>query len=68
MPLDEHVTKTELESRLRLHRNTVTRLLAAGHFPNAFRAGGRWRIPVRDVEAFVRNGRPAADPNGEAAR
>jgi len=53
MAVEEHMTKTEVESRLKLHRNTVSRLLAEGRFPNAFRHGNRWRIPTPDVEAFI---------------
>ena len=49
---EEYLTKKEVEGKLRLHRNTVTRLLAAGRFPGAFRAGQQWRIPVSDVEAL----------------
>jgi excisionase family DNA binding protein len=52
--MSDLITKVELEVRLKLHRNTVTRLLAQGRFPNAFRTGGRWRIPLSDLEAFVR--------------
>lgn len=53
--MSEYITKVELEVRLKLHRNTVTRLLAQRRFPNAFRTGGRWRIPVSDLDAFVRD-------------
>lgn len=53
--MNEYITKVELEVRLKLHRNTVTRLLARRRFPNAFRTGGRWRIPVSDIEAFIRD-------------
>jgi excisionase family DNA binding protein len=56
MAVVEHMTKVELEQRLRLHRNTVSKLLQQGRFPNAFRMGGRWRIPVTDIEAFLRSG------------
>ena len=54
MQSDEYLTKKEVEACLRLHRNTVGRLLANGRFPNAFRAGHQWRIPTGDVEAFAR--------------
>ncbi len=53
MPPQEYLTKKEVEARLRLHRNTVGRLLATGRFPNAFRTGRQWRIPAGDVDAFV---------------
>jgi len=53
MPAEEYLTKKEVEAKLRLHRNTVTRLLAAGRFPGAFRAGQQWRIPAGDVEIFI---------------
>lgn len=53
--MPEYITKVEVEVRLKLHRNTVSRLLAQGRFPNAFRAGGRWRIPVTDLDSFVRD-------------
>ena len=41
---EELLTKVQIEAELRLHRNTVTRLLQRGEFPNAFLSGGRWRI------------------------
>lgn len=53
--MNEYITKVELEVRLKLHRNTVTRLLAQRRFPNAFRTGGRWRIPLSDIERFIRD-------------
>ena len=56
-----YLTKGQLEERLQLHRNTVTRLLAAGHFPNAFLVNRQWRIPVSDVDAFVRSSPRHAD-------
>lgn len=57
---DELLTKVQVEVHLRLHRNTVTRLLQSGAFPKAFQAGGRWRIPSSDVEAFKEERRAAA--------
>lgn len=54
MPPQEYLTKKEVEAQLRLHRNTVGRLLASGRFPNAFRAGRHWRIPAGDLEVFIR--------------
>ncbi len=56
MRVERFLTKADVEVTLQLHRNTVTRLLTAGCFPRAFRTGGRWRIPVGDVERFVANG------------
>jgi hypothetical protein len=47
------ITKGQLEMRLQLHRNTVTRLLATGCFPNAFTVNRQWRIPLSDVESFM---------------
>lgn len=47
------ITKGQLETRLQLHRNTVTRLLASGCFPNAFTVNRQWRIPISDVESFM---------------
>ena len=64
MPSEEYLTKKEVEARLRLHRNTVGRLLAAGRFPNAFRAGRQWRIPMGDIEAFVQ---ASQDHNGHSS-
>lgn len=56
--IDDHMTKLELQKKLKLHRNTVSRMLARGLFPNAFRTeGGRWRIPVRDVEKYINSGK-----------
>jgi len=49
------VTKAQLELRLQLHRNTVTRLLAKGCFPNAFRVNQQWRIPITDVETYMQS-------------
>jgi excisionase family DNA binding protein len=56
MRVERFLTKTDVEVTLQLHRNTVTRLLSKGCFPRAFRTGGRWRIPVGDVQQFVANG------------
>ncbi len=56
MRVERYLTKADVEATLQLHRNTVARMLARGCFPRAFRTGGRWRIPVGDVEAFVTNG------------
>lgn len=56
MRVERYLTKADVETTLQLHRNTVSRLLANGCFPRAFRTGGRWRIPVGDVEAFAANG------------
>jgi len=66
MALQDHITKVEVEVRLKLHRNTVTRLLSQGRFPNAFRAGGRWRIPISDVAAFI-DDRRAGNAEGQDA-
>ena len=49
------VTKAQLELRLQLHRNTVTRLLAKDCFPNAFRVNQQWRIPITDVESYMQS-------------
>ena len=49
------VTKAQVELRLQLHRNTVTKLLAKGCFPNAFRVNQQWRIPLTDVEAYMQS-------------
>jgi excisionase family DNA binding protein len=53
MRIERYLTKPDVEATLNLHRNTLTRLLAAGRFPRAFRTGNRWRIPVGDVERFA---------------
>jgi len=53
MTVHQFITKSELQARLLLHRNTIGRMLAQGRFPNAIKTGGRWRIPVQDVEAFL---------------
>ena len=53
MRVERYLTKADVEATLQLHRNTVSRLLAKGCFPGAFRTGGRWRIPVRDLENFA---------------
>lgn len=53
-PEYKHVTKAELQHMLKLHRNTVSKLLAEGHFPNAFLLPkGQWRIPMSDVLSFI---------------
>ena len=56
------ITKGQLELRLQLHRNTVTRLLAAGCFPNAFLVNRQWRIPIGDVELFIRRNHQPPKP------
>lgn len=53
MRVERYLTKADVEATLQLHRNTVSRLLAQGCFPGAFRTGGRWRIPVGDLESFA---------------
>lgn len=53
------ITKCQLELRLQLHRNTVSRLLAAGCFPNAFLVNRQWRIPISDVEQFIHRNHPS---------
>ncbi|MBD3241601.1 MAG: helix-turn-helix domain-containing protein [Chitinivibrionales bacterium] len=57
MRVERYLTKADVEATLQLHRNTVSRLLAKGCFPGAFRTGGRWRIPVRDLEIFAESGK-----------
>jgi predicted DNA-binding transcriptional regulator AlpA len=64
------MTATEVAAAIRVNRTTVTKLLNAGEFPNAFRLGdgkdtgrGELRIPQSDVESFVKRrkvGVPAA--------
>lgn len=45
-----------------MHRNTVTKMLRRGDFPNAFLSGGRWRIPASDLDEFMKTRRPPARP------
>ena len=61
MRVERYLTKADVETTLQLHRNTVSRLLAKGCFPGAFRTGGRWRIPVRDLENFAANEKNQAE-------
>ena len=42
----------EVAAELRVHDNTLKRLLATGSFPNAYRLNRRWRIPRADLDAF----------------
>lgn len=53
MRSDEFLTLKELAARFQCHRNTMSRMLAAGEFPGAIRtSGGRWRIPPSAVKAY----------------
>lgn len=55
--MPSHLTTCEVARILRVHRNTVSKMLGAGRFPNAFRLGNQWRIPRADVDAVVSSGR-----------
>jgi excisionase family DNA binding protein len=50
---NDTLTTADLGKRLRVHRNTVNRLLRENAFPNAYRICRRWRVPETDVLAFI---------------
>ena len=46
----------QVAHRLNMSQEHVRRLLRAGTLP-AIRLGGRWRVELRDVEAYIVRGR-----------
>lgn len=52
---DGYLRRTDLERRLRLSRNTVSRKLHRGEFPGAFQVNGRgdWRIPPSGLREYI---------------
>lgn len=60
--MEEHLTGKELAGHLKLHRNTMSKLINRGEFPNAFRIERDWRIPVSDVEAWIERQRIKSQP------
>lgn len=59
MPPDGPVlTIAEIARRWRVAQETVRRMAFRGDFPGAFRAGSQWRIPLEDVRAAERKGKP----------
>lgn len=56
-PEGPDLTATEVAARLRVHRETITRYIAAGLFPGSYRmkggTRGQWRIPQTAVIAFI---------------
>lgn len=55
-PEGPDLTATELAARLRVHRETITRYIAAGLFPGSYRMKGprgQWRIPQAAVIAYI---------------
>jgi predicted site-specific integrase-resolvase len=55
---DEIMTAAEVATRLGVDANTIGGWCNLGYFPNAYRVNpkkrkSRWRIPKRDVDAFI---------------
>jgi excisionase family DNA binding protein len=52
-PEPDPMTIAELAERWRVSKQTVQRMVNLEHrFPNAFRIGWQWRIPLADVQAY----------------
>lgn len=63
--LDKCLSTRELGERLNVCRNTVLTMLQRGAFEHAFKTpGGQWRVPAKDVEAFLARQRTALRENG----
>lgn len=58
------LTAREVAGRLRVSERTVQRLARGKKFPSAFKAGRAWRIPLVDVEEYIRKQR--SDHHAEA--
>ena len=50
------LTASELAKIMRVHPFTVTRLARQGRIKGAFRMGGVWRFPTRDVLEWMQAG------------
>lgn len=69
-PQNPHIfTAEEVADKLRLHRKVVSRMVARGDFPGAFKAGRDWRIPQSSVDAYIASRRvdPPASSKEAAA-
>lgn len=60
----EVLTLDEAAAFLRLHRETVRRLLQRGVLPGV-KVGGTWRIHRRDLEEYLRRGGRTKVEGGE---
>jgi len=52
-----NVTVDEVCEYLRVHYNTIYRLIKQGRIP-AFRVGSRWRVNVEHIELWSHHGGP----------
>lgn len=59
----ESFAPVEVARRLNVHRYTVYKLLHSGRL-QGFRVSNRWRIPVAELERFMRVGEPANKREG----
>jgi len=46
-------TRQDIEKRLRLKREAVTKMIVRRDFPNAVKLGKAWRVPKSDVDAYL---------------
>jgi len=53
------LTTRDAAQRVRLHRNTILRMIARGDLPGAVKLGGpgvgrrEWRIPQADIDNYL---------------
>ncbi len=57
---DDLMTTRELQELLRLDRTTIYHMLGEGELPG-FKVGGQWRFSRREIEAWLRQNRPAEE-------
>jgi excisionase family DNA binding protein len=58
--MTEYLTITEVAVLLKVHRNTISRWLNDGAFPNAIDFEGTKRIPLIDIEALKKSSKKEA--------
>lgn len=56
---EEYLTPEEVARKLRLHPDTVARLLRQGKLPG-YKVAGSWRINTAELEAWIKNQRKHA--------